>query len=570
MKKILIILLLIIGFGLQSCNFSGDDRPQGDLYRVNVDTHLNIRDSPSKQGAIMGYIHDGALIEVLEVEDGWARIVYDDDATGYVSGEYLVLVKSYKNEEPKDEEEPSVTEYDEQQQNNPADNPANNATDGSSPEKGIAGGENVYFIGDSAILNDSEKKQISEALREAGEYVFIVNTKDRIATEAIFDYAPDLLDNLSEEMDSSMNWWQRFKSWFGGDSPSSNLVLISYIRDASLLQAECNGTSLKYLRMSEPNKYYKLQAAATHGLSSAIIDLGLAIDKAGAEYKARSWFVRAQINTGNIFENICEDWIVENILPNDSFLHKWILGWIFSLPFAFANWLFALTGSYLCTLLLIMATVLLLHFVAMKGIFRVRRLGTDKAGCTSALSILLLILNVFLWLSMLSLLVYMIPEMAVVSVMSKSGHSEKLLLTVINSFFNFSISKNWILVVLFLVGIILSKGLKADYALNATLPSRVQKTIYAKNRETIQNKALSSGEDIDIKQLDASDTPFLDLLIGSSGDEIGSALGPAIPLAFVFNGAFLLFASIFFWTKILKRLLYIGIGIISYRKQGLY
>ena len=155
-----------------------------------------------------------------------------------------------------------------------------------------------------------------------------------------------------------MSWWQKFKSWFGGDSPSDHIVLISWIKGAGLLQAECNGNSLKYLKMSEPEEYFRMQADIRKNAPEAIADLGLAIDKAGTEYSERSWFIRSQINTGNIFDNICENWIVENILPRDSFWHKWVLGWSFAIPLKFANWIMTIVHSYVATLIILMVMML--------------------------------------------------------------------------------------------------------------------------------------------------------------------------------------------------------------------
>lgn len=567
MKKLhILVILLLLTVGIQACGSSGD-RPERDIYRVEVRTHLNIRDSPSRRGNVIGYINNGELIEVIDVRDGWASIEFGQDGVGYVSSDYLSLVRKYNNDA--ETSEPVQAELADDNTSQTPSSQESPKTPDESPV--IPKGGNVYFIGDSTILSDYDKTRISDALKTADKYVFIVNTVDNVPVGSLFDYAPDLLDSLSEELDSSMNWWQRFKSWFGGDSPSSNIVLISYVKSAFLLQAECNGNSLKYLKMSRPKDYFRLQEAVSEGLPSAIAAMGLAIDSAGAEYETRSWFVRVQINTGNILENICEDWIVENILPRDSFWHKWVLGWLFALPLKFANWLFVLTGSYLMTLVTLMIVILGLYIFSTFFMFKVQRIGAEKTGCLGTSSALLtMIVNAFLWLSMLSMLIYMIPDMATLSVMSQTGYSADVVRTALHSFENHAVSKNWFLVTMFLVGLFLSLGLNAGYALNATLPSRIQKRIFANNKDDIEKKKMFEGESLDDKLLN-SDHPYTDLFMESMGkDNVGQALGTSIPLSFVFNGSFLLFASLFFWTKVLKRLITIALGVMSYRKQGLY
>lgn len=575
MKNLLILALLFLSVGLFSCGGSDKDRTQYDIYRVEVRTHLNIRDSPSKNGELLGYIYNGGFVKVIEISDGWAKIRLDNGKTGYVSSDYLVLERQYSRAQSPDSVERKDTVSNRIAATSDAgiaDAKGYNTRENATSDSTAKSGPNVHFIGDSAILNDAERWMITEKLKGAGEYVFVVNTVESVPTKKIFDYAPDLLDDLSEEMDSSMSWWQRFKSWFGGDCPSANVVLLSYIKNSTLLQAECNGTSLKYLKMSQPKEYFKLQFDACANPASAIAQMGIAISKAGKEYEGRSIFIRGQINSGNIFENICEDWIVENILPRDSFWHKYVLGWIFAAPLKLADWLFALTGSYLWTLIILMVIILGLDFLGKNAAFKNSRLGMDNVGClTKGIPLISLIVNFILWLSMLSLLIYMIPDMTTLAVMAESGYPKGAIMTAMHSFATYAVTKNWFLVTMFFVGLYLTIGLNSDYALNATLPSSIQRRLYAQNRETIKNSHIIAGQEFDADKIDKSDTPFLELFTDSMGKEdIGKTLGVAIPLSFVFNGAFLLFASLFYWTKVLRRLIKIGIGVASYRKLGLY
>lgn len=576
MKKAILILLLFYSFLLQSCFSDNETQSRYDIYRVEVGTHLNIRDTPSKKGAIVGKIESGTLVDVMEIKDGWAKLNYDGYEIGYVSSEYLVLVKKQNTSEdlenPNAEEDELGMDDDTQLITEEAakSNMSHLETSESTDRK-----KNVFFMGDSTIIAPYEKERIEEKLKVASEYIFIINAVGHVPTGELFDYAPDLLKSISKEIDSTMNWWQRVKSWFGGDSPSSNIVLLSYIKDCNLIQAECNGNSLKYLKLSEPEKYFNLQYDIRKGLVEALIGMGLAIDKAGYEYSQRSWFVRGQINTGNIFEYICDDLIVENILPRDSFWHKWVFGWIFAWPLKTANWIFVLTGSYLATLIILMLLVLGFYFLSTHVSFLVYRKFSSKqisegqAGCLMPfLQFSSLLANIYLWLCMLSLIVYMMPDMCNIVVMANSGYSKEVISTAVHTFMSHSVTKNWLLVIMFFLGIIISFGLNEKFALLATLPSYRQKIIFQQNKKELENSFLISGQNVDMKDLENSQNPYNELAINS--EDLGKTLGPAIPLAFVFSGTLLLYASIFLWTKSLKKLIHLITGVFSYKKRGLY
>lgn len=53
---------------------------------VNIKTHLNVRKSPN--GAIVGKLYNGNLIEVVSVKDGWAKL----DNGNYISTNYIKKV----------------------------------------------------------------------------------------------------------------------------------------------------------------------------------------------------------------------------------------------------------------------------------------------------------------------------------------------------------------------------------------------------------------------------------------------------------------------------------------------
>lgn len=571
MKKTIHLLLLLLSLLIQSCAFDSVEEPKYDIYRVEVDTYLNLRATPSKKGEVLGTIDNGTLVEVTEISDGWAKVSYRGEEIGYVSSEYLVLVRQAKKNVPT---EPAETNEDESSQLIAEENSIL-TEDEQSTQTNISQSKNVFFLGDSTILAAYEKERIEIRLKEIGQYVFIINTVTDVPTKQLFDYAPDVLKSVSKDLDSSMSWWQRVKSWLGGNSPSSNIILLSYIKDSDLLQAESNGNSLKYLKMTRPEEYFSLQADVRNGLVDALIGMGVAIDKAGKEYSERSWFIRTQINTGNIFEYVCDNLIVENILPRESFWHKWVFGWIFAWPLKTANWLFVLTGSYLVTLIIFMLIVLGFYFLSTNAIFSVTRKFTSKqisegqAGCLIPfLQFFSVIANIYLWLCMLSLIIYMVPDMCNIAVMAKSGFSDSVVSTATQTFMTHAVTKNWLLVTMFFLGIFISVGFNEEFTLLATLPAYRQRMIFDKNKENLQKTFLLSGQTFEKEELEKSDTPYAELCFNS--EDFGKIFGPAIPLSFVFSGTLLLYASIFLWTKSLKKIIHIIIGVFSYRKMGLY
>ena len=559
MKQTLHLFFLLIALILQSCAFDRVEEPKYDIYRVEVGTYLNIRATPSKKGTVLGTINNGALVDVIEISDGWAKVSYRGEEIGYVSSDYLVLVRQAKKNEP------TETAADDKEDESGIDDDTYPITESDATRM------NVFFIGDSTLLASYEKEEIEARLKTSGEYTYIVNTVQSVPTGQLFDYAPGLLKDLSKELDSSMSWWQRFKSWFGGASPSDNIVLISWIKGANLLQAECNGNSLKYLKMSEPEEYFRLQANIRKNVPEAIVDLGLAIDKAGIEYSGRSWFVRSQINTGNIFDNICESWIVENILPRDSFWHKWVLGWIFAIPLKFANWIMTIVHSYVTTLVVLMIVMLGLYFFGIHGAVKYQRLGYEKTGCLSmSMASMSIIANIFLWLSMLSLLIYMMPDMSVVSVMGQSGYPQKVVSVAISEFYSAAITKDWLLILLFLLSTAIVMGINTDHFISATLPSKTQKFLLDKQKDDLINEFQAKGSTFDYESWAKMEFPYRELVISEFFGNLVKILLTVLPLSFVFNGSLLLYASIFLWTISLKKAIKIGININGLRKQGAY
>ncbi len=50
---------------------------------------VNVRRSPSLEGKILGKLHYGDIVEIVEPGDEWTKIKYEDEKRAYVSSEYL-------------------------------------------------------------------------------------------------------------------------------------------------------------------------------------------------------------------------------------------------------------------------------------------------------------------------------------------------------------------------------------------------------------------------------------------------------------------------------------------------
>lgn len=567
MNKTVNLLIALVIILLASCGTNKKtEEVSYDVYEVKVKTVLNVRAAPTSKSEIIGYVKNGSYIPVVSISDGWAKIEDGNGHCGYVAADYLTLVQKMKSENVEEEniarESPSASSSGSKEapSGKVADGRKNKPEDSSiNKDENKASERNVSFIGDASILTAGQKAEIEGILHNCDEYLFIINTVDNVATGDLFDYAPDLLKELSKNMDSGMSWWKRFKSYFSGDAPSSNVVLLSYVKSAKLLQAECNGNSLKYLRMERPDTYFSIQADARKNLPAAISKLGTEISKAGKEYESRSWYIRGQINSGNILNNICDEVIVQNILPKNSFWHKWVFGWIFAIPFAIANFFFALTNSYMMTIVLFMIIIVSLQYFIVNKLFSSK--DSDKA-----IALPVMLAKFLIWLCMISLLVYMIPDMTNISVMEASGYSRSVIKSAIEDYFTSHITKNWFLILIFILGTAITTGVDKDLVLFATLPSDKQCALLIQYRKNLEQ----SIQDFDYSKYQQLDTPFESLAAEKFGSELGKILATTLPLSFVFSGTLLLYASVFLWTKAFNKIAYIVKGIFTYKERGLY
>jgi hypothetical protein len=90
----LLVIAFIISALLQSCSNSSKQKnyQKYDIYEVNVNSYLNVREEPSKTANSLGTLSNGDRIEIISIDDQWAQVKLNDVQSGYVSSKYVSLV----------------------------------------------------------------------------------------------------------------------------------------------------------------------------------------------------------------------------------------------------------------------------------------------------------------------------------------------------------------------------------------------------------------------------------------------------------------------------------------------
>ena len=94
-----LLLTLILIFCIIQCDgqtisssqphsISSSSSIQNNSYRCTARTYLRVRTAPNLQSLEIGKINNGEIIEVYDIQDGFAKIKYGDDF-GYASLKYL-------------------------------------------------------------------------------------------------------------------------------------------------------------------------------------------------------------------------------------------------------------------------------------------------------------------------------------------------------------------------------------------------------------------------------------------------------------------------------------------------
>lgn len=106
MKKILFVLFVAC---IYSCMLITPALAQ-DLYKVEVNTALNVREKPSRNSNVIGTFANQEVVKVYSIdENGWAK-VYKNGRYGYVQSSYMTK-QQISSEVPKEADDDSFTAH---------------------------------------------------------------------------------------------------------------------------------------------------------------------------------------------------------------------------------------------------------------------------------------------------------------------------------------------------------------------------------------------------------------------------------------------------------------------------
>lgn len=90
-KRLSILLVVLILSVLQAfCS---------DYYKVTSNNKLNVRSYPSTSGQIVAQLNPGSTVEVMNINNGWAKVSLTNGRQGYVSANYIRF-SHHKNSAP--------------------------------------------------------------------------------------------------------------------------------------------------------------------------------------------------------------------------------------------------------------------------------------------------------------------------------------------------------------------------------------------------------------------------------------------------------------------------------------
>ena len=172
-------------------------------------------------------------------------------------------------------------------------------------------------------------------------------------------------------------------------------------------------------------------------------------------------FLSIGVKSASFIDYLCDDLIAKNILPRDSFFHKWVLGPVFAIPFSIANGMLLATGSLYGVLLLYM---LLYAALALWRTELSMRYAKHKRSAYIVWLFWVWLAKTVVWLTLTSMVVYI-----------------KLCMNV-------------------------------EYTVYSMCAPHVQRRIYAANRESVRIDLITDERNnYDIERYDASPRPYSDL-----------------------------------------------------------
>lgn len=86
-----------------------EKKDSSNKYAISQVDHLNVRLEPSLNSSVLGQLHTGDQVIVLNQKDNWVQIQFQQ-LTGWVSSDYIIMKETEKSEDKVQVEEPIIDE----------------------------------------------------------------------------------------------------------------------------------------------------------------------------------------------------------------------------------------------------------------------------------------------------------------------------------------------------------------------------------------------------------------------------------------------------------------------------
>ncbi|MDE6541527.1 MAG: SH3 domain-containing protein [Muribaculaceae bacterium] len=549
--------LCILLVALSACACGGRQQKEYvydyDVYEVEVRSFLWMRAEPSKKGKRLGRLENGTQVRVYDIENGWGRLMVDGQSC-YVAADYLVLRAKLKKEvqavepvvaEPVAEEHVSdALVSDALVSDVPvSDVPVSDVP--VAPDGGAQASEShfsIVFCDSAGVLDESDRLIISRAAEESG-LKWHVLTVAEISRDKIADYASERLDEVVDEATSGQSWWKKRT----GQSADS-VVVMCFDASDRMLSIESRHAALRYLELSYPHDLFAAQSGVRSGQTPGQAMEGMAklLVESKNRYDAGSLFLSIGVKSASFVDYLCDDLIAKNILPRDSFFHKWVLGPVFAIPFSIANGMLLATGSLYGVLLLCM---LLYAALALWRTELSMRYAKHKRSAYIVWLFWVWLAKTVVWLTLTSMVVYMMPQLENIVVMERYGYSPAAIERIASLYADGAVFSGWIVGIMFVAGVLIKLCMNVEYTVYSMCAPHVQRRIYAANRESVGIDLITDERNnYDIERYDASPRPYSDLAANFFIYRFVKLVFPAVLTMLVLNDTLLMYATLYLWA----------------------
>ena len=583
MKQLFKILMAAVMLGtlltLSSCSFGRKSRSENmddsKYYKVEVRSSLNIREKPSAKSRKLGSVPNGTIVKIEEIEGDWARVNVNGYLV-YVSASHLVPCDRKGNPREEKEEIVKVT----QTVNTEADvKESRKARQEDKTEiiaeevvEDVAGGRTsdggyreVYAeVRDSAgLFNHAQAVQIMKAIEAANLNITVV-TVPEVAPDKFFSFADDLHRQIEEQRSDyvKLGWFTKAGHYLADAfyyelfkrNPKYNKERYTMVYDAKsgLLSVAGTGATGKLMEVVNQKENFAAQSLARDNAYAGILSMIQEYGKGKIKYcEEYGWFKKGHVQTASLFDYLSDEFLVQNMLPNDSFWHRYIIGPLCKYPLKFATGLVGMFGSLIFAMVVLGIIYLSLIFGVQyyhNNMLRLRRPEWERLTVVWGA----ILIKAFMYLTLVSMLIYAIPAMEKIIAMEVGGYSASSITSLLNQFNKADIVRSWPLVSFFIIGLLMTALGDPELLSLSTLGSRAQQLIHGRIKQNSASYGFTIGKwgwDKPTDELDTSATPFSTIFHATMPDNVGKKLGSGIPVAFIINPGFMLIAGVRMWIS---------------------